>query len=143
MKKKKIDAFSIFPFIIILKISHRSFYDQLDIFEKLYKNIDLYTPKGNKTFSEMFNAILSKKIGYSQTINIPETFNSGKNIRIIKPVNLNRGRFITVEKNLSEILKKVKQIQNKKKCCGKKKGSDIKCEYLILQKYLERPLLYQ
>ena len=143
MKKKKIDAFSIFPFTISLQISHRSFYDQLDIFEKLYKNIDLYTPKGNKTFSEMFNAILSKKIGYSQTINIPETFNSGKNIRIIKPVNLNRGRFITVEKNLSEILKKVKQIQNKKKCCGKKKGSDIKCEYLILQKYLERPLLYQ
>jgi hypothetical protein len=142
---KKIDAFSIFPFTISLQISHRSFYEQLDNFEKLYKNIDLYTPKGNKTFSEMFNVILSKKIGSSQTINIPETFNSGKNIWIIKPVNLNRGRFITVEKNLSEILKKVEQIQNKKKIVAdeKKKGSDIKCEYLILQKYLEKPLLYQ
>ena len=144
-EEKKIDAFSIFPFTISLQISHRSFYDQLDNFEKLYKNIDHYTPKGNKTFSEMFNVILSKKIGSSQTINIPETFNSGKNIWIIKPVNLNRGRFITVEKNLSEILKKVEQIQNKKKIVvdEKKKGSDIKCEYLILQKYLERPLLYQ
>ena len=144
-EEKKIDIFSIFPFTISLQISHRSFYDQLDNFQKLYKNIDYYTPKGTKKFSEMFNVILSKKIGSSQTINIPETFNSGKNLWIIKPVNLNRGRFIIVEKNLTEILKKVEQIQNKKKINTdeKKKGCDIKCEYLILQKYLEKPLLYQ
>ena len=142
---KKIDIFSIFPFTISLQISHRSFYDQLDNFQKLYKTINNYTPKGNKKFADMFNVILSKKIGSTQTINIPETFNSGKNLWIIKPVNLNRGRFITVENNLSEILKKVENIQSKKKIYvnEKKKGNDIKCEYLILQKYLEKPLLYQ
>ena len=63
----------------------------------------------------MFNVILSKKIGSNQNISIPEAFNSGKNLWIIKPVNLNRGRFITVEKDLKEIIRKVEEIQNKKK----------------------------
>ena len=141
----KTDIFSIFPFTISLQISHRSFYEQLSNFEKLYNHINNYTPKGNRKFNEMFNVILSKKIGSNQNINIPETFNSGKNLWIIKPVNLNRGRFITVEKDLKEIIRKVEEIQNKKKIYEdtKKKGSDIKCEYLILQKYLEKPLLYQ
>ena len=144
-EEKKIDAFSIFPFTITLQVSHRSFNEQLANFEKLYKNIKRYTPKSNKKFSEMFNVILSKKIGSLQTINIPETFNSGKNLWIIKPVNLNRGRFITVENNLNNIIKKAEEIQNKKKINidEKKKGNEIKCEYLILQKYLEKPLLYQ
>ena len=144
-ENKKIDIFEIFPFTITLQISHRSFNEQLKSFEKLYKNINNYTPKGNKKFSEMFNVILSKKIGSIQTINIPETFNDGKNLWIIKPVNLNRGRFISVEKNLKDIIKKAEEIQNKKKINvdDKKKGNDIKCEYLILQKYLEKPLLYQ
>ena len=144
-EEKKIDIFSIFPFTISLQISHWSFSEQLSNFQKLYKNIDKYTPKGSKKFNEMFNVILSKKIGSYQTINIPETFNNGKNLWIIKPVNLNRGRFITVEKNLDEIIKKVEDIHSKKKIYvnEKKKGCDIKCEYLILQKYLEKPLLYQ
>ena len=143
-EEKKIDIFSIFPFTISLQISHRSFYEQLGNFEKLYNNINKYTPKGNTKFSEMFNVILSKKIGSSQCINIPETFNSGKNLWIIKPVNLNRGRCITVENNLKEIIKKVEEIQSAKKInVNEKKKNEIKCEYLILQKYLEKPLLYQ
>ena len=143
-EEKKIDIFSIFPFTISLQISHRSFYEQLGNFEKLYNNINKYTPKGNIKFSQMFNVILSKKIGSNQYINIPETFNSGKNLWIIKPVNLNRGRCIIVEKDLKEIIKKVEEIQSAKKInVNEKKKNEIKCEYLILQKYLEKPLLYQ
>ena len=46
---------------------------------------------------------------------------------------------------MSQIKKKVEEIQSKKKIFvdEKRKGGDIKCEYLILQKYLEKPLLYQ
>ena len=143
-EKKNIDMYSIFPFTICLQISHRSFSEQLYSFEKLYNHIDDFTPKGNKKFNELFNVNLSKTIGSVQNINIPETFNSGKNLWIIKPVNLNRGRYITVEKNLHNMIKKLEEIQSKKKLYdGKKKGGDVKCEYLIIQKYLEKPLLYQ
>ena len=143
-EKKNIDMYSIFPFTICLQISHRSFSEQLYSFEKLYNHIDDFTPKGNKKFNELFNVNLSKTIGSVQNINIPETFNSGKNLWIIKPVNLNRGRYITVEKNLHNMIKKLEEIQSKKKLYDdKKKGGDVKCEYLIIQKYLEKPLLYQ
>ena len=50
-----------------------------------------------------------------QYINIPQSFNSGKNLWIIKPINLNRGRYITVEKSLKNIIEKLEVIQEKKK----------------------------
>ena len=43
---------------------------------------------------------------------------------------------------MHNIIKKLEEIQSKKKICDDKK-KDIKCEYLIIQKYLEKPLLYQ
>ena len=166
-EKKKIDVYKIFPFTICLTISHHSFEEQLDNFKILFKEIDKYTPKSDVIFSSLFNALLNKKIGSSQTINIPKTFNSGKNMWIIKPVNLNRGRCIKVLNNIDEILKEMKWIQNSKKILitegnndisknkilnSEKKNSfekeyintnGIKCEYIMIQKYLEKPLLYQ
>ena len=144
-EEKKIDTFSIFPFTISLQLSHWSFGDQLNNFKKLYNDINAYTPNGNKRFNEMFNVILSRKIGSLQYINIPQSFNSGKNLWIIKPINLNRGRYITVEKSLKNIIEKLVTIQEKKKINinDKKKGNEIKCEYILIQKYLEKPLLYQ
>jgi hypothetical protein len=86
---------------------------------------------------------------------------------IIKPVNLNRGRCIKVLNNIDEILKEMKWIQSSKKILitegnndisknkilnSEKKNSfekeyintnGIKCEYIMIQKYLEKPLLYQ
>ena len=166
-EKKKIDVYKIFPFTICLTLSHHSFEEQLDNFKKLFKEIDKYTPKSDVIFSSLFNALLNKKIGSSQTINIPKTFNSGKNMWIIKPVNLNRGRCIKVLNNIDEILKEMKWIQTSKKILitegnndisrnkilnSEKKNSfekeyintnGIKCEYIMIQKYLEKPLLYQ
>ena len=166
-EKKKIDVYKIFPFTICLTLSHHTFEEQLDNFKILFKEIDKYTPKSDVVFSSLFNALLNKKIGSNQTINIPKTFNSGKNMWIIKPVNLNRGRCIKVLNNIDEILKEMKWIQTSKKILisegnndnsknkilnSEKKNSfekeyintnGIKCEYIMIQKYLEKPLLYQ
>jgi hypothetical protein len=166
-EKKKIDVYKIFPFTIFLTLSHHTFEEQLDNFKILFKEIDKYTPKSDVVFSSLFNALLNKKIGSNQTINIPKTFNSGKNMWIIKPVNLNRGRCIKVLNNIDEILKEMKWIQTSKKILisegnndnsknkilnSEKKNSfekeyintnGIKCEYIMIQKYLEKPLLYQ
>ena len=166
-EKKKIDVYKIFPFTICLTLSHHSFEEQLENFKTLFKEIDNYTPKSSVMFSSLFNALLNKKIGSNQTINIPKTFNSGKNMWIIKPVNLNRGRCIKVLNDIDEILKEMKCIQMSKKILisegncdnnknktmsSEKKNSfdkdyintnGIKCEYIMIQKYLEKPLLYQ
>ena len=64
-------------------------------------------------------------------------------MQIIKPINLNRGQFITVENRLKNIVEKLELIQEKKKInvAEKKKCHQIKCEYNLIQKYLEKPLL--
>ena len=163
-EKKRIDVYKIFPFTICLTLSHHSFDEQLDNFKTLFKDIDKYTPKSDITFSSLFNALLNKKIGSSQTINIPKTFNSGKNMWIIKPVNLNRGRCIKVLSHLDLIIKEMKAIQMSRKIqlnddgnnnkfriknnkyfnsTEKEFSNSVKCEYIMIQKYLEKPLLYQ
>ena len=171
-EKKNIDAYKILPFTIIFTLSHHSYSEQIENFKNLFKDIDNYTPKSNVKFSFLFNALLNKKIGSKQNINIPKTFNSGKNMWIIKPVNLNRGRCIKVLNNLNAILNELKLIQTRRKINivnnnFEKVNTDdnyqtinthyisnsperennnsygIKCEYIIIQKYLEKPLLYQ
>jgi hypothetical protein len=171
-EKKRIDVYRIFPFTIILTLSHYSFNEQIDNFKNLFLDIDKYTPKSDVYFSKLFNALLNKKIGSTQTINIPKTFNSGKNLWIIKPVNLNRGRCIKVLNNLNSILNEMKLIKKSKKINiindnshqinlkhnfktintnsknsspekEKYNSNGIKCEYIMIQKYLEKPLLYQ
>jgi hypothetical protein len=114
-EKKKIDVYKIFPFTIILTLSHHTYSEQIENFKILFRDIDNYTPKSNIQFSKLFNALLNRKIGSKQTINIPRTFNSGKKMWIIKPVNLNRGRCIKVLNNLNSILKEMKLIQSCRK----------------------------
>ena len=108
--------------------------------------------------------MLNRSIGSTQTINIPKTFNSGKNIWIIKPVNLNRGRCIKVFNDLDLILNEMKSLQMNRKIkifesnfnnentnyihtnrsnSPEKDLNGLKCEYIMIQKYLEKPLLYQ
>ena len=169
-EKKGIDLYKIFPFTICLTLSHHSFEEQINNFKLLFKEINKYTPKSDITFSSLFNALLNKKIGSHQTINIPNTFNSGKNMWIIKPVNLNRGRCIKVLNDLNLILKEMKSIQNNRKILitegnfylnkpisyadktiktnsnfypEKYYNNGVRCDYIMIQKYLEKPLLYQ
>ena len=161
-EKKKIDLYRIFPFTICLTLSHHTFEEQLENFKLLFKEINKYTPKSEVIFSSLFNALLNRAIGSKQTINIPKTFNSGKNMWIIKPVNLNRGRCIKVLDNLELILKEMKSIQMSRKLqtietssnnnylntmhnnnSPDKNNNGVKCEYIMIQKYLEKPLLYQ
>ena len=145
-EKKNLDLYQFFPFTICLQFSHQNFDKQLNNFKELFQNINKYCPKSNVEFKDYFNLFLYRLIDYGQTINIPKSFNDGKNLWIIKPVNLNRGRCIKVYNNLENIIKDLKEIRSNKKIINEETysgKSSIKCEYIMIQKYLEKPLLYQ
>ena len=145
-EKKSYNLFSFFPFTIILELKKEDLKNQIEQFKNIYNNIEKYIANGgnekrNNKYSDLFNTYLNKKLGSSQKITIPQTHYNGKNLWILKAVNLNRGMCIKVESDLEKIENDIMQIKEHYKMdnlYGKKK----KCKRIILQKYIEKPLLY-
>ena len=140
-ENRKINLFDYFPFSICLSLSQNNFMTQIESFKKFCTELPSYTPKSEVKYVEKFNILGSKRTGETQTINIPQTYNTGKNMWIIKPINLNRGRCIQVLNDTNTIVEYLLKIQEMKKIEGE--NANFKCEHVILQKYLEKPLLYQ
>ena len=141
-ENKKINTFDYFPFSICLSLSQSNFMSQIESFKKFSKELPSFTPKSEVKYVEKFNILGSKRTGEIQTINIPQTYNIGKNMWIIKPINLNRGRCIQVLNDTNKIVEYLLKIQEMKKI-ESVDNNNFKCEHVILQKYLEKPLLYQ
>ena len=158
-----IDLFSFYPLTIILSSNIDYLQTQIEGFKRCYEEIpnllynintnelnnnnNIYNNAtednnniindNNKFYINYFFVNLSKKIGTRQKIQIPKTFYIGKNLWLLKRTNLNRGREMKVLSNLEDIIKEINTIfdnsDNKKQ----------KPRNLIIQKYLESPLLYK
>jgi len=141
-ESKKLNLFDYVPFTICLSLSKNNFMSQLENFKQFCSELPDYTPKSDIKYVEKFSILGSKRTGETQTINIPRTYNAGKNMWIIKPINLNRGRCIQVMNDTDSIVEYLQKIQEIKKL-ESENNDNFKCEHIILQKYLEKPLLYQ
>ena len=133
-----IDLFSFYPLTIILSPIEDYLISQIEGFKKCYRDIpNLINTEKNEKFLEKkfyinyFYVNLSKKIGSLQKVKIPKTHYNGKNLWVIKRTNLNRGRQIKVLSNLDDIQKEINTMLDGKKSYN-----------LIIQKYIEAPLLY-
>ena len=130
-----INLFEFFPLTVIVSLTQKNFESQLEGFRKCYTDlpnlIENSENKLDKTYSQYFTVNLSKKVGSKQKIIIPKTHYIGYNIWLIKRSNLNRGRQIYVMSNVDKLINEIKETKQ-----------EIKLRYLILQKYIEDPLLY-
>ena len=125
---------------------------------------------------------LEKSIGTNTVLEIPDTHFNGRNMWVIKAINLNRGMCIKIVNNFKEMVKILnqfkdgvdydftekieeetisiekdennkesnnrnenkKEVNNKKKEDEKSGGSQLYyCSKIIIQKYIEKPLLYK
>ena len=106
---------------------------------------------------------MSKYLGISTIIEIPETHYSGKNMWIIKAINLCQGKCMQISHNFNQMLKILKKFKegvefdftekvieekqdSKNNNLDKNKKNDLDlycCRRIIIQKYIERPLLYK
>ena len=141
-ESKKLNLFDYFPFTICLTLSQNNFMTQIENFKQFCLELPNFTPRSEVKYVEKFSILGSKRTGETQTINIPYTYNSGNNMWIIKPINLNRGRCIQVLNDTDKIVEYLLKIQEEKKL-ESETNNNIKCEHILLQKYLEKPLLYQ
>ena len=138
----EIDLFSFYPLTIIFTFNSNLLSVQIEKFKKLYNEVpDLLYNENEKNdesddssakyYSDYFNVNLSKKLGSYQKIHIPKTHYNGKNLWLLKRDNLNRGRKIKVFSNLDDILKEINTLNEQKFP-----------KNLLIQKYIEQPLLY-
>ena len=106
---------------------------------------------------------MSQYLGFKTLIEIPETHSIGKNMWIIKAINLCQGRCMQIAHNFNQMLtilnkfkegvdfnfteKILEETQDTEIKNDKKKDKDYSslycCDKIIIQKYIERPLLYK
>ena len=134
-----INLFSFYPLTIIIPMNNDNFYINIKNFKNCYNDLpnlieDIKGKNDNfldKFYWDYFHVKPNTKLGKNQKLIIPITHYTGKNLWLIKKINLNRGREIKVISNLDEIIQEIEKIKNNEKV-----------KYIIIQKYIERPLLY-
>ena len=134
-----INLFSFYPLTIILPLYNDNFNIALDNFKKCYFDLpNLVEDPENKNsnfldkyYRNYFHSKSNMKLGDRQKLIIPRTHYNLKNLWLIKRINLNRGREIKVMNDLEQIINEINEIK-----------SELKLKYLIIQKYIEKPLLY-
>ena len=133
-----INLFSFFPLTISLNFHNEFLGEQIDNFKKLFDEIStLIEDDKNKDndfqrqYSDYFRVNLVKRVGSLQKMVLPKSSYIGKNLWLLKRTNLNRGRQIKIFSDLDAILNEIEEAKK-----------DNRCRCLLLQKYLEDPLLY-
>ena len=126
----------------------------------IFQNIDKYIKEIKKDKNGKNDKIEKiKKIGMNTLIEIPLTHFTYRNLWVIKAINLNRGMCIKIVDNFTEmekIIEKFRQgvnynfteqsINEEKDENDKEKKEEENtyyCDNIIIQKYIENPLLYK
>ena len=129
-----INLFSFYPLTIILYFKKEFCLEQLEGFKQIYLDLPKLIEGQSKeedlkSYTDYFRANLVKRVGNKQKIIIPRSNYVGKNTWLLKRTNLNRGRQIKIFSDLKSILNEIEE-------------SKTRYNHLIIQKYIEAPLLY-
>jgi hypothetical protein len=158
-----LNAFDYVPVTVIFKLNSLNFNKNLEGFKRIFNNINKYVNQENEYYTDLFNyENFDYKCEYNR-IKIDHTHYDKKNIWIIKPTNLYGGKCINISNDLSEIENITKKFseglekcvkssleemnlsedsEDKNKSPEKKIKSKYTASYVIIQKYIEKPLLY-
>ena len=196
-ENRNIDIFSFIPLTIVIEYENNKFLGQFAHFSHIFNHIEEFINESSnykdikKKYRDYFYATnnVDCKIGLKTPIYIPKSHYDGKNLWLLKALNLNRGRCIKIIDNVESceifiknfyngILKNFKDSENNKEIEAKdnrkkiiytlpkirnreynigiyhqidyykllnnvkEKNKQYQSSKLVLQKYIEKPLLY-
>ena len=136
-------------------ILYKNYFGKIKSKEKGQSNLTLYNRDKER------QKLMKSYIGENTVIELPNTHSSGKNMWVIKPMNLNRGMCIKIVNNYKKMMcilnkfkegvnydftKKIIEEVDKKSSTREKlelKAPVYNCDKIIIQKYIEKPLLYK
>lgn len=169
-ESRGLEVFNYIPFTVIFQYDSVSYTSEMENLGNLYNNIKDFiagvgpSPKLKK-YNTMFSLINTgnEKIGSKTSIMLHPNHYDGKNFWIVKACNLNRGRCIKMADSFPKIQKLVKKFyegitteytneneefllnpnlitedEKKKLMMNKYRTNSV-----VVQKYLEKPLLYK
>lgn len=151
---------------IIIKLNTNNYKDNLLNFKELFENIDKYTGLTDSKLKYTDKFQISNRFYkcLNSNIIIPSTHNTGKNLWITKPTDLFGGKCIKISDNYEDIEKIISKFEdgvekslkkaveedldesndtNDESDKIKKTIKKYRSSTVILQKYIEKPLLYQ
>ena len=133
----RLNLFSFYPLTIIIDFKKNYFNEQIEGFKQIFNDIPSFVEDINKSnenkknYNDYFTINFIKRLGKTQKLIIPKSSYIGKNLWLLKRSNLNRGRNIKIFSDLDSIINEIEESKKERKCT-----------HLLLQKYIEDPLLY-
>ena len=125
-ESNNIDLFSILPMTLPIKYESELFLFNMSAFNDIFNNIEKYISDSHLEFKykDLFQIDKNGKMGNKTFFYIPKTHYIGRNLWLVKAIDLNRGRCIKISDNIKDIKNIIKNFY-----IGVKKQFDKKGEY--------------
>ena len=100
-----IDVFSMLPLTFPIKYESANYINDIYAFANIFNNVNKYVEEKNPDFKyrSLFELDSKSRIGSKTIIHIPKTHFSGRNLWLVKAIDLNRGRCIQISDNINDI----------------------------------------
>ena len=138
--------FTYVPFTIVFPINNETMFNKnLQSFKTFFNELPTLITK-HKTFnySDYFTyPTLSNNVVSKINVTLQSSLYKGSNLWLIKPINLSRGRCIYLYNTVQQIETKLNDIKHKKQLYNEENEPIRDCEYVMLQKCVERTQLYR
>ena len=114
-EKYNLDLFSMLPLTFPIRYESQNYINEISSFMQIFNNINKYLDTGlNNSDNELkknwkykyrnlFDLELRGRIGYRTPLHIPKTHYCGRNLWLVKAIDLNRGRCIKISDNINGI----------------------------------------
>ena len=100
-----LDLFSILPLTFPIRYESQNYIHEISSFTNIFNNIEKYIDDKqlNYKYRILFDLELKGRTGYKTSLHIPNSHYCGRNLWLIKAIDLNRGRCIKICDNISGI----------------------------------------
>ena len=101
-----LDIFSFFPLTFPLKYDSKDYFNLMIAFTHIFNNINKFISDDvlDYKYRNLFDFDLKSRVGYKTSLHIPHTHYEGRNLWLIKAIDLNRGRCIKISDNINGII---------------------------------------
>ena len=100
-----LDLFSILPLTFPIRYESQNYIHEISSFTNIFNKIEKYVDDKplNHKYRNLFDLELKSRTGYKTSLHIPKSHYCGRNLWLIKAIDLNRGRCIKISDNINGI----------------------------------------